>query len=93
MSQLFASGRQSTGASASTSVLPMNIQGLIFFRIEGFYLWGDGVDQTLLESLTQRVRKFLKSPEHSRSFDEQDFTYPWASTLLAFFVKERKFLP
>ena len=66
----------------------MNIQGLIFFRIEGFYLWGDGVDQTLLESLTQRVRKFLKSPEHSRSFDEQDFTYPWASTLLAFFVKE-----
>ena len=66
---------------------------LISFRIEGFYLWGDGVDQTLLESLTQRVRKFLKSPEHSRSFDEQDFTYPWASTLLAFFVKEIKFLP
>ena len=27
MSQLFASGSQSTGASASTSVLPMNIQG------------------------------------------------------------------
>ena len=66
---------------------------LISFRIEGFYLWGDGVDQTLLESLTQRVRKFLKSPEHSRSFDEQDFTYSWASALLAFFVKEIKFLP
>ena len=29
MSQLFASGGQSIGASASTSVLPMNIQGCL----------------------------------------------------------------
>ena len=31
MSQLFASGGQSIGASASASVLPMNIQGLVGF--------------------------------------------------------------
>ena len=44
MSQLFASGGQSIGVSASTSVLPMNIQGwfplgptgLIFLQSKGF---------------------------------------------------------
>ena len=41
MSQLFASDGQSIGASASASVLPMNIQGgfgLISFRIDWFDL-------------------------------------------------------
>ena len=38
MSQLFASGGQSTGVSASASVLPMNIQDLISFRIDLFDL-------------------------------------------------------
>ena len=33
MSQLFPSGGQNFGASASASVLPMNIQELISFRI------------------------------------------------------------
>ena len=37
MSQFFASGGQSIGASASTSVLPMN-SGLISFRIDWFDL-------------------------------------------------------
>ena len=37
LSQLFASGGQSIGASASTSVLPMN-SGLISFRIDWFDL-------------------------------------------------------
>ena len=37
MSWLLASGGQSTGTSASASVLPMNIQ-LIFFRIDWFDL-------------------------------------------------------
>ena len=37
MSQLFASGGQSIGASASSSVLPMNIQ-VDFFRIDWFDL-------------------------------------------------------
>ena len=35
MSQLFASGGQSTGASVSASVLPMNIQGLISLQSLG----------------------------------------------------------
>ena len=34
MSQLFASGRQSIGVSASASVLPMNTQDLISFRMD-----------------------------------------------------------
>ena len=34
MSQLFASGRQSIGVSASASGLPGNIIGLVFFRID-----------------------------------------------------------
>ena len=38
MSQLFASGDQSIGASASTSVLPTNIQGFISFNIDWFDL-------------------------------------------------------
>ena len=38
MSQLFASGDQSIGASASASVLPKNIQELISFRINWFDL-------------------------------------------------------
>ena len=39
MSQLFASGGQNIGVSASTSVLPMNIySGLISFRIDWFDL-------------------------------------------------------
>ena len=38
MSQFFASGGQSIGASASASVLPMNIQDWFFFRIDWFDL-------------------------------------------------------
>ena len=34
MSQFFASGGQSIGVSASASVLPMNIQDLISFRLD-----------------------------------------------------------
>ena len=36
VSQLFTSGGQSTGASASASVLPMNIQGLFPLGLTGF---------------------------------------------------------
>ena len=38
ISQLFESGGQSIGASASASVLPMNIQGWVSFRIDWFDL-------------------------------------------------------
>ena len=50
MSQLFASGGQSIGVSASASVLPMNIQGWISFNID----WFDLLDvQWTLKSLLQ----------------------------------------
>ena len=38
MSQLFRSGAQSTGASASASVLPMNIQDLLPLELTGIDL-------------------------------------------------------
>ena len=51
MSQIFTSGGQSIGVSASPSVLPMNIQDLIFFRLD----WLDllAVQETL-KNLLQR---------------------------------------
>ena len=49
MSQLFASGAQSTGASAS--VLPMNIQDLFPLELTGFDLLAV---QGTLKSLLQR---------------------------------------
>ena len=50
MSQLFASSGRSTGVSASTSVLPMNTQGLISFRMDWLALL---VVQGTLKSLLQ----------------------------------------
>ena len=38
MSQIFSSGGQSIGASSAASVLPMNIPGLISFKIDWFDL-------------------------------------------------------
>ena len=38
MSQFFTSGDQSIGVSASAPVLPMNIQGRFFFRMDWFDL-------------------------------------------------------
>ena len=51
MSQLFASGGQSIGVSASASVLPMNIQDLISFRFDWFDLfaiYGVGVFSNII---------------------------------------------
>ena len=50
MSQFFPSGGQNIGVSASTSVLPMNISGLISFRMD----WLDLLEaQGTLKSLLQ----------------------------------------
>ena len=57
MSQLFASGGQSIGASASTLVLPMNISGLISFKIDRLDLLAV---QGTLKSLLQHHN--LKAP-------------------------------
>ena len=50
MSQLFASGSQSIGASASSTVLQMNNQGWFSFKIDWFALLAD---QRTLKSLHQ----------------------------------------
>ena len=50
-SQLFASGGQSIGASASASVLPMKYSGLISFRTDWFLL----AAQRALKSLLQQM--------------------------------------
>ena len=50
MSQFFISGSRNTGTSASASVLPMNIQGLFFFRIDWFdHLAVQGTLKSLLQ--------------------------------------------
>ena len=49
MSQLFASGGQSIGASVSASVLPVNIHSLISFRIDRFDLAVQGTLRSLLQ--------------------------------------------
>ena len=50
MCQLFASGGQRIGASASASVLPMNYSGLISFRMDWFDLLAvQGTHKSLLQ--------------------------------------------
>ena len=58
MSQFFASGGQSIGVSASTSVLPMNIHsGLISFRIDWFDLLAvQGTFSSLLQTTIQKCQ-------------------------------------
>ena len=54
MSRLFESDGQSIGAAASASVLPMNIQGWVSFRIDWFDLLAV---QVTLKSLQHRNSK------------------------------------
>ena len=61
MSQLFASGGQSIGASASASVLPMKTQELIFFRIDWFDLAVQGTLKSLLKHHTLKVSVLQRS--------------------------------
>ena len=62
MSQLFTSGRQSIGASASASVLPMNTQDLISFRIDWFDILAV---QGTLKSLCQHFNSKSSVLQHS----------------------------
>ena len=65
MSQLFASGSQSIGVSASTSVLPVNTQGLISFRMD----WLDLLAvQGTLKSLLQHHSSKASILQRSASF-------------------------
>ena len=76
MSQLFASGGQNFGASASASVLPMNIQELISFRIN----WLDLLAvQGTLKSLPQHHNSKASVLWHSAFFMVQ-LSHPYMTT-------------
>ena len=72
MSQLFVSRGQNIGASASTSVLPMNTQdwspwwtGWIFLQSKGL----SGVfSNTTVQKISSSVLSFLYSPTHIRTW-------------------------
>ena len=76
MSQLFASGGQSTGVSASTSVLPMNTQGLISLRMG----WLDLLAvQGTLKSFLQHHSSKSSILQHSAFFIVQ-LSHPYMTT-------------
>ena len=67
MSQLFASGGQSISASASASVLPMNVQGLFLLGLTGWIpLLSKGLSESSptpqLESINSWVLSLLCGP-------------------------------
>ena len=65
LNQLFASGGQSIGVSASASVLPMNIQDWFSLGLTGFYLL---VVQRTLKSLLQHHSSKASILQHSAFF-------------------------
>ena len=75
MSQFFASGGQSIGVSASTSVLPMN-SGLIFFRIDWFDLLAvQGTFKSLLQHYSSKASILRCS-----AFFIVQLSYPYMTT-------------
>ena len=76
MSQFFASGGQRIGVSTAASVLPMNIQELISFRID----WLDLLAvQGTLKSLLRHHSSKASSHWHSAFFIVQ-ISYPYTTT-------------
>ena len=76
MSQLFASGGQSTGVSASASVLPNEYSGLISFRIDWFDLLA--VQGTLKSLLQHHSSKTSILP--CSAFFIVQLTHPYMTT-------------
>ena len=69
MSQLFASGGQSIGASASASVLPMNIQGWFPLGLTGLiFLLYKGLSRVFSSPTTQNHQFFWAQPSLWSSF-------------------------
>ena len=61
MSQFFASGSQSTGVSASASVLPMNIQGSFPLELTGWItLWSKDLSR-VFSNITVQKHQFFSS--------------------------------
>ena len=87
MSQFFASGGQSIGVSASTSVLPMN-SGLIFFRIDWFELLAV---QGTLKSLLQHHSSKASILQHLAFFMVQ-LSHPYVTTGKTIALTRRTFV-
>ena len=63
MSWLFVLGGQSVGASASASVLPMNIQGWISLGLTGLNsLWSKGLSRVFFNITVQKHQFFSTQP-------------------------------
>ena len=58
MSQYFASGGQSIGASASASVLPVNIQGCFLLGLTGLTLQSKGLSRVFSNTTVQKHQFF-----------------------------------
>ena len=76
MSQLFISGGQIIGASASESFLSMNIQDLIFFRIEWFDIF---TVQGMLKNVLQHHSSKASNIQCSAFFIAQ-LSHPYLTT-------------
>ena len=86
MSQLFASGGQSIGVSASTSVLPMNIQGS--FRLDLLNLLAV---QGTLKSLLQHQSSKVSILQRSAFFTVQ-LSHPYMTTGKTIALTRRTFV-
>ena len=75
MSQVFASGGQSIGVSASTSVLPIEHPGLISFRMD----WVSPCSPKTLKSLLQQYSSVVSILQCSAFFIVQ-FSHPYMTT-------------
>ena len=63
MSQLFASGGQNIGASASASILPMNIQYLFPLGLAGLIsLLSKGLSRVFFNTTVQKYQFFCAQP-------------------------------
>ena len=76
MSQSFTSGGLSIAVSASESVLPVNISGLISFRIDWFDLLAD---QGTLKNLLQHHSSKASTLQHAAFFTVQ-LSHPYMTT-------------
>ena len=94
MSQLFASGGQSTGASASASVLPMDIQGWFLLGLTSLIsLQSKGLSRVFSSTTIQKPQFFDAQPSvwcnshkysKNHSFHYMDLFFFWQSDVSAF---------
>ena len=88
MSQLFASGGQRIGVSASTSVFPMNIQGLVSFRMDWLDLLAvQGTCKSLLRHYSSKASILW----HSAFFTVQ-LSHPYVTTGKTIALTRRTFV-